>query len=909
MMRINQKHFFVSLFILLLTSTNVILAQTEQQVLQKLQQEGVTSMDDVQKELKKRNMTEDDARKLAKQYGMDYDSFIKTYIMGGKAIEPPTVKVETPATTGATTVQTTVVTEEIPKEIAATPPPTPKTEGGMEYFGYKIFESIPAAFEPTTVGPIDPGYLIGPGDVLRLYLWGSVELQYQLEVDGQGTIFIPTAGQFFVSGIAYKDLQIKMTRFLSKFYEGLATDPPTIFLDISIAKLKPIKIFVLGEVPKPGGYNISSFATVFNALYSVGGPLTSGSLREIRVIRNNKVLTSVDLYDYLLKGQLIGDVRLQNNDLIFIPPRGKTVTIKGEILRPAIYELKPGENLKKLIEYSGRLRATAYLGRAQVERIIPFDQRKKFELERQIIDIELSKIIEAKEQDFQLFDKDIVSVFTILDRVENFVKVEGAVYRPGMYELSKVQSIKELISEAYGVLPEVYYGKADITRTRPDETYEFISFNLGSALQGDPINNIRLKPRDQVKIFSIYDLVDKKSVSISGYVKSPVTLPYADSLTLYDMVFRAGGLQDPIFRGRAFMMRGDLIRINPDGLTTRIIPFDLRKLLNDQSFNMQLNPGDKIYIYTAEVEKVLDKFVFVEGDVRSPGQFALNSNMTVMDAILQAGGFTESSLRTEVYVNRLRPGGYPGDRLSETYTVKLPVNFEKKRSNNDRSIDTVDIKSEFKLQHKDIIVVRKNPNYEPQRRVTIRGEVRYPGTYVLENRNETLLNLMKKAGGSTREAFLFGSLFSRQNQRLIIDLEKLYIDEDADEDIYLLEGDDIFIPKIPNTVLITGEVNNPGLYKHIEGDNVKDYIYRAGGETDSADYIIYRKANGESRKVGFGLFSSNPTALDGSIIHVKRIPPPPLKEERIDIAGTIKDIFAIGASAATLIYLVSQAKK
>ncbi|MBU1421780.1 MAG: SLBB domain-containing protein, partial [Bacteroidetes bacterium] len=651
-----MKQLITSLLFIFILTNGILFAQTEQQIQQKLQQEGITTMGDVQAELKKRNMTEEDARKLAKQYGMDYDSFIKTYIMGGKAIEPPT-------TTGATTVQTTVVTEEKPKEIETTPPPppTPKTEGGMEYFGYKIFESIPTAFEPTAVGPIDPGYLIGPGDVLRLYVWGSVELQHQLEVDAQGTIFIPTAGQYFVSGVAYKDLQVKMTRYLSKFYEGLASEPPTIFLDISIAKLKPIKIFVLGEVPRPGGYNISSFATVFNALYGVGGPLTSGSLREIRVIRNNKVLTTVDLYDYLLKGQLIGDVRLQNNDMIFIPPRGKTVTIKGEILRPAIYELKPGENLKKLIDYSGRLKTTAYLGRAQVERILPFEQRKKFELERQFLDLDLSKIIGIKDEEFQLYDNDVVTIFPVLDRVENFVKVEGAVYRPGTYELSKVQNIKELISEAYGVLPEVYYGKADIIRTRPDETFEFISFNLGLALQGDPLNNINLKPRDQVKIYSIYDLVDRKSVSISGYVKSPVTLPYADSLTLFDMVFRAGGLQDPIFRGRAFMMRGDLIRVNPDGLTTRIIPFDLEKLLNDQSFNMQLNPGDKIYIYTAEVEKVLDKYVTVEGDVRSPGQLVLSSNMTVMDAILQAGGFTQSSLRTEVYVNRLRPGGYPGD--------------------------------------------------------------------------------------------------------------------------------------------------------------------------------------------------------------------------------------------------------
>ena len=198
---------------------------------------------------------------------------------------------------------------------------------------------------------------------------------------------------------------------------------------------------MLGEVPQPGGYNISSYATVFNALYSVGGPLTSGSLREIRVIRNNKVITKVDLYDYLLKGKLIGDVRLQNNDMIFIPPRGKTVTIKGEVLRPAIYELKQNENLQKLIYYAGNLKSTAYTGRANITRIIPFSERKNSKLDRKVIDVDLSKLLVSNRNDFSLFDKDTVTIFPILNKVENYVKISGAVYRPRSEEhTSELQS-------------------------------------------------------------------------------------------------------------------------------------------------------------------------------------------------------------------------------------------------------------------------------------------------------------------------------------------------------------------------------------------------------------------------------------------------------------------------------------
>lgn len=900
------------LFLLILTASQSY-PQTEMQIKKKLEQEGIQSQADIQKALKDKNMTEDDARALAKQYGVNYDQFIQMYIMGGREVLMPPTQKQLPAEETAeqlpvnTTVQqpgkdTTV--QKIEEQMLTT---AQKEKKGFEYFGYNLFEKIPSAFEPAAVGPVDPGYLIGPGDVLRLYLWGAVELQYELNVDNQGTVFIPTAGQMFVSGVPYSELKTKMTIYLSKFYEGLAANPPTVFLDISLAKLKPIKIFVMGEVLKPGGYTISSFASVFNALYSVGGPLTSGSLREIRVIRNNKVISKVDLYDYLLKGQLIGDVRLQNNDMVFIPPRGKTVSVLGEVLRPAIYELRSGENLKKLFEFAGGLKATAYTGRVQVSRIKPFEQRKKFELEKEIVDVDLTDLLKNPSADFELSDGDMVAVYPISEKLINYVTIEGAVLRPGAYEVSKVRRLSDLIYEAEGVLPEAYFSKADIIRTRPDETYQFISVDLAKALDGDPLNNIELHPRDSVKIYSVYELVEKRTVSISGYVKNPVSLPFADSLTLYDLVFRAGGLQDPIFRGRAFTLRGDIIRINPDGLTTRIIPFNLEKLLREKSVNIDLEPGDKIYIYKGDVEKVLDKFVRIEGEVRNPGQYLLSTNMTPTDLILQAGGFTEKSLRTEVYVNRVKPSGYQGEKISESLVIPMSPSFYKSSSDEIKDADTALINSNtFILQHKDIIVVRKNPNYQEQRVVTISGEVNKPGTYVLESKNETLFDLILKAGGSTSEAFLFGTQFNRDGKKLVVDVEALFYDEDQNENVYLHDGDKIFIPKKPNTIVVDGEVNNPGLYRFIEGLSVKDYIDNAGGVTDSANYAIYRKANGESNRVNFGFLTGNPKAYDGSVIIVTKVPPPSEPGAVFDLGKTVLDVFALLASAVTVWVLSKQ---
>lgn len=905
-----KKTIIIVLTILLYSS--LVFSQTEQQIKNQLKSQGITSADQIKAELQKRNMTEDDARKMAEKYGISYDQFISSYITSGKK-------------TQAVVSKTQKIKPVVPSFPANPPKPKPAKKvkatvtkkgktASLNYFGYNLFKNIPQSFKPSQVGPIDPGYIIGPGDVLQIYLWGAVELQYKLTVDIQGNIFIPTAGQVFVSGIAYKDLQEKLKNYLSKFYHGLSSNPPKVFLDITLAKLRPIRIFVLGEVAQPGGYNISSYSTVFNALYSVGGPLTSGSLREIRVIRNNKVITKVDLYDYLLKGKLIGDVRLQNNDMIFIPPRGKTVTIKGEILRPAIYELKPNENLRELIKYAGNLKATAYLGRANITRVIPFEERKDYKLDRKVIDVSLSKLLKNKKNNYKLFDKDVVTIFPILQKLENYVKISGAVYRPGTFQLDKVPYVKNLVQKAYGTQPDVFLGKADVIRTRPDSTREFITFDLGKALNGDPLNNIKLQPMDEVKIYSIYDLKDRHSVSISGYVTNPFKVEYADSLTLYDMVFKAGKWEDPMYKGRAYLQRGDVIRFNPDGVTTKFISFDLDKLLATKKGNIKLEPGDKIYIYKGDVNKVLDKYVKIEGQVKKPGTYPLSTNMTVMDLIIQAGGFLESSLKTQAYVNRLNPNGYSGDKISETHIVKLPEEFNKDISKLGRS-KTRDSNSEYYyLKHRDIVVIRKNPNWEPQRTVTITGEVVKPGTYVLENKNETLLDVLNKAGGPTDEAFLLGTSFIRKsftdsnlvrNKRVVINLDKIYYEKDQDENIFLKDGDKIFIPKVPNTILVKGEVNNPGLYKYIAGLDVKDYIDKAGGETDSSDYILYQKPTGETDKIGFGLFSGNPEALDGSIINVTKELPEPYKKP-VDIGGTIKDIFSIAVSAITAIVLATK---
>ncbi|MEK9139321.1 MAG: polysaccharide biosynthesis/export family protein, partial [Bacteroidota bacterium] len=378
-------------------------------------------------------MTREQAEAKAKELGIDLNSYLQQQGADVPALQPTPTPEET-------------TQPEQPKEkhdVISKVPPTGRA--GLPYFGYDIFATTPSAFEPTAVGPVDPEYIIGPGDVLRVAVWGQVELQNELTVDKEGRIFIPTVGQIMVTGQTLDATYNKLKAQMAKSYSGLVSRPPTVWMDITIAKLRPKRVFIMGEVSKPGGYTVSSYGSVFSTLYSVGGPTVRGSLRDVRVIRGNKTIARVDLYDYLLGADSTNDIRVQNNDIVFVPPRGKTVAITREVLRPAIYELLQGEHLTKLIKYAGGARSTAYLERVQVDRIIPFRERKQGGPERRVIDVDFREIINAK-KDYDLVDGDVVSVYSIFDERMNIVTLSGAVLRPGQYQLEKVPSLRALLN-------------------------------------------------------------------------------------------------------------------------------------------------------------------------------------------------------------------------------------------------------------------------------------------------------------------------------------------------------------------------------------------------------------------------------------------------------------------------------
>jgi protein involved in polysaccharide export with SLBB domain len=756
--------------------------------------------------IKELGMTRKEAEAKAEELGIDLSTFLQLR----PGAKPAQAKPE------ALPEEAQVPVEERPKprrDTLVTLPP--RGVDSLAYFGYEIFSGVPAAFEPTAAGPADPDYVIGSDDVLRVTVWGQAEFQNELTVDKEGRIIIPTLGPVLVSGLTLQKAYEKLKKEMSRSYAGLVGRQPTVWLDVTLARLRPKRVYMMGELRKPGGYTVSSYANVFNSLYSVGGPTVQGSLRDVRVIRGDRVIAHVDLYKYLTGAEQTDDIRIQNNDIVFVPPRGKTVSIRKEVRHPAIFELLPGENLRKLLDYAGGALSSAYLERVQIDRIVPFIGRTQGGPERLVIDVDFRAILNQN-KDYELQDSDRVSIFPILDPGKNIVTIIGSVFRPGRYQLEKAGSVRSLILAAEGLQPDAYA----------------------------PIAHI--------------------------------------------------------------------FRLNNDWVTRRIIPFDLQRVMNDPVGDIPLVSRDSVIIYSTRIVEVKDKYVTIFGEVKSVGRYPLRANMTLSDVIAMAGGYTEAADRSEAEISRVSERGFGGDTLAVLLRTKLPQDLSARPVG--PVVDSVSVqdlisRGEFVLQHRDEILVLPNPNYKFQQNVSIEGDIKYPGVYTIQKRGERLSELLARAGGPTTTSYFGGAQLIRKGQRLLVDVEEVYRNRTPEQDVVLLPDDRLIIPPRPHTVLVTGEVNRPGLLSFIKGDGVSGYIDRAGGLTDSSWYAILTQPTGESRRVNFGFLRANPEVYEGSTVYVKKVPPPEPEKGGEPTATTIKDLFAIAMSAATVVTLIWQVSK
>lgn len=638
------------------------------------------------------------------------------------------------------------------------------TTKAKRIFGYSLFNNEKLTFEPSVNIPTPLNYVLGIGDEVFINVWGASLQTYQLVVDQNGAIQVMDLGPIYVSGMSFEKARRLIKKRLVAIFSGLESDNPNTWSEVSLGTLRGIKINITGEVIVPGTYNLPSTATVFNALYLSGGPNENGSFRNIKLIRDGKVINHIDVYEFLINSNTKGNVQLRDQDILFIPTYQIRAEVKGAFKRNNYFELLETESLADLISYAGDFTDEAYQHRLSLTRIS--------DTERQIIDVE--------KEDFSTFrmkNGDTVTAGTVLDRFKNRITIQGAVYRPGMFELTEGLTLSELIHKAEGVKEEVYANRGLIIREMDNRMTELIAFNVDSVLRGK--SDFQLKKEDVIQISDI---------------------------------------------------------------------FSMRQ----------------------------ERFVTIVGEAQNGGQFPYHENMTLKDLIYLAGGFNEAASESFIDVSRRHDYQRAALETDEMVTI-YSMNIDR-----DLQLDSED--ESFVLKPYDYIYIRRAPSYFTQQSVNILGELIYPGQYSIKSKTERVSDLIKRAGGLSKFAFINGatlerdyqvrdinfqpeeglvessvfqdSIRSAQANLLELNLEEILKNPGSVYDYILKNGDVIRIPIVTEEVRVLGEVLNATGLAYEKGKSVKYYIDKSGGFNQQAKrsriYVLY--ANGTTQTTKNKLF-------------------------------------------------------
>lgn len=624
---------------------------------------------------------------------------------------------------------------------------------GKRVFGRDIFNNKSLTFEPQMNIATPQNYVLGPSDHIVVDVYGVTQESKTLTISPDGTVTIPNVGPVQVSGLTVPAAQQRIRQHMGKYY----TDSE---IKVTVGQTRTIVVNVMGEVRTPGTYTLSAFATVFHALYKAGGISELGTLRNIKVYRQGRLISVVDVYEFILNGRLAGNVHLQDNDVIQVGAYDCIVDIEGQVKRPMAYEMRKDESLQTLLKYCGGFTGEAYKKSLRV-------QRKNGKMKS------VHTVDEFDWSDFHVEDGDVVEVEQILDRYENMVEVKGAVFRPGMYQLGKgVTSVRTLIERADGLTEEALTSRAVMRRMKANRTQEVLSVDLEGILNGT-VADIPLRNEDVLFIPTIFEHQNLRTLTITGEVIFPGTYEYADNMTLEDFILQAGGLTDKAS--------------------------------------------------TAKVD--------VSRRFRNP------------DA-------TEA-----------------GMEIAKTFSFSLKDNY------------VVDDGKDFLLEPYDIVQVRQSPAFQEPIRVYVGGEVAFRGTYTMEQKNQRLSDVIQAAGGIIPGAYVRGARLTRtmtrdqraRMEKVIqmarmnnegkdtlnfdkLDISNTYsvgirLDEalahpGSSQDIELMDGDSLDIPRFNHTVRITGDVLAPNTVAFEDGKDYKYYVEQAGGYGNTArkrhTYVVYQ---------------------------------------------------------------------
>lgn len=621
---------------------------------------------------------------------------------------------------------------------------------GERIFGQDFFSKENLTFAPNVNMPTPANYILGPGDEVIIDVWGDSELNVRYTITPDGYITVPGLGRIQLSGMRVDQATGRIRNEFSGIYSDLNSGQPHTFLALSVGNTRTIKVNVMGEVTTPGTYTLTSFSSAFHALYAAGGITHIGSLRNIRVFRGGRAAATVDLYEYLLKGNNMNDITLQEGDIVMVDPYLGLAQITGEIKRPMKYEMRPDETLKDLLGFAGGFTGEAYKNNVQIDR--------KGEYEKETFTVNQSDY-----SSFQLHDGDSVNISSILKRFSNMVEIDGAVNRPGQYAIGdQIRTVKDLVSIAQGVTGDAYVYRALLYREQEDLRQAMESFDL-DALLNNRIPDIPLQKNDRLHIPSIFSLEDHVTVSVGGSVRAPGNYPFALNMRIEDAILRAGGLREEASTQRVDVYR----RIKDPSSTTvpstmsEVYTFTLQEgkiVSSDPSFVLQ--PYDEIVVRHSPGYEP-QSMVTIKGEVLFGGRYAKKTrNERLSSLVERAGGLTDYAYPKGARLTR-QLNDEEFERLKHAFETKAKMDKLNMDSLNFDSLGLrhqyvgIDLEKALKRPGGDDDIVLKEgdvisiPQYEGT--VKISGGVLYPNS-VTYNKRMSLDGYIRQAGGYSRLA-------------------------------------------------------------------------------------------------------------------------------------------------------------
>ncbi|MGI4749979.1 MAG: SLBB domain-containing protein [Janthinobacterium lividum] len=664
-------------------------------------------------------------------------------------------------------------------------------------FGADLFKNKNLSFEPNLKLATPVNYIVGPEDQLNINVYGNSLINWKLDVSPEGNINIPGIGIINVAGKTIENVTttIKSKLAANNYAIGRGTN-----VQVNLGNIRSIKVIMIGQLVKPGSYTLPSLATVFNALYAAGGPSETGSFRQIEIIRNSRIIRILDIYDFLVKGSQKDNIGLQDQDIIRIPTYRTRVELAGQIKIPALFEVLPGESLQTVLNYAGGFTDSAYTARIKVTQIS--DQQHK-----------LTDVVEADYKNYMPLRGDKFYVESIINRFENRVIINGAVYRPGEYELQNGLTLSKLIQNAAGLKEDAFTERGTITRLKPDNSTQIIDFSVKDVL--NKVGDIALQREDVINISSIFDLRDKYTITINGSIRKPGIFAFGDNMKVEDLILKAGGFSEGATSRRIEVAR----RVNnadPKSKNTKVsqvFSVDVDNELKLNGIGFILKPFDIVSIYSLPgYEK--QKTVKVEGEVLYPGSYTIQTkNEKISDLINRAGGLTVSadveggSLKREniailgIDKNKSDTSTIALERTERLNRLKRTLKDSSNNVNTQprnnyvginlfKILNTPGSKIDLLLEDGDVLRIPKQ-----QQIVRVNGEVLYPSAVVYD-KAKSFKGYVLNAGGFSPTAYKKGSYIIYPNGT-VKGTRKLFFFNNHPK---VKPGSEIFVPVKPKSI-------------------------------------------------------------------------------------------------------------